>query len=95
MKRILIAALAAFLAAPAVSKEVGRFEGPQGAIVLDDTPGTCEDGWLRAEWRSAEGERVAGCWHAHKTEDGRSFILIAYEDGDRIAYLRELFKDAP
>lgn len=95
MHRLFILIVLALFAGLACAKEVARFEGPAGAVVLSDDSGTCTEGAKSAMWIDHRGgPNVPGCWF-EREGTGETYVLIAYEDGDRVAYHKSDFQATP
>jgi hypothetical protein len=89
MKRLLLAALAAFLCLSATAREIGRAQTENELLILTDSRAGCPDGTQVAVWGGRGKEPVQGCWFE---KHGRVWILFA--DGDNVGVLVQNFKFA-
>lgn len=86
MKRLIVAALAACLAASVCSKTLGYVRTENEALVLTDVKDVCPDGMTVGVWGGKGQEPVLGCWF-----EAHGFVWIAFADGDTKGIPKRVF----
>lgn len=86
VKLVLSAAVAISLCGTVAAKEVGRFEGPAGKLILFDDAHKCPEGSKVIAYVDQRAT-VPGCWF-----ERYGFVWAFFSDGDKGVYDKKDFK---